>query len=70
MKLNINIGSTDRIIRFIFSLILVLLYYLGILNGMYGAIGLIIALLLTTSSLISFCPIYSILKANTLTKKK
>jgi hypothetical protein len=55
-----NMGSTDKLIRLAVAIILIVLYYKGILEGTIGIIALVIALIFTVTSLISFCPIYAI----------
>lgn len=65
-----NIGSTDKIIRIVAALLIVILYFFNVISGTLGIILLIVAALLIITSLISFCPLYPILKINTISKKK
>ncbi|MDP4240107.1 MAG: DUF2892 domain-containing protein [Bacteroidota bacterium] len=60
-----NMSSNDKLIRLGISIILIILYYKGVLVGTVGIISLIVALLLTLTSLIGFCPIYKLLGINT-----
>lgn len=69
MKLKSNVGTADRTIRLILAIALIILFYTGVLPGILGVIGLIVALLLTVTSLISFCPIYKIFKLNSVFQK-
>ncbi len=64
-----NIGSADKLIRLILAIVLILLFYFGVLTDTWGIIALIGALVLTVTSLINFCPIYPLFRINT-TKKK
>jgi membrane-bound ClpP family serine protease len=64
-----NIGSTDKLIRLLLAIVLILLFYFEILTDTFGIIALISALVLTVTSLINFCPLYTFLKINT-TKTK
>ncbi len=64
-----NIGSTDKLIRLLLAIVLILLFYFEILMDTFGIIALISALVLTVTSLINFCPLYTFLKINT-TKTK
>ncbi len=64
-----NIGSTDKLIRLLLAIVLILLFYFEILTDTFGIIALIAALVLTVTSLINFCPLYTFLKINT-TKTK
>lgn len=65
-----NIGSSDKLIRLGVAIVLIVLFYLEIITGTMGIIALVIALLLTVTSLINFCPLYSIFKINTAKKKE
>lgn len=65
-----NIGSSDKLIRLGVAIVLIVLFYLEIITGTMGIIALLIALLLTITSLINFCPLYSIFKFNTAKKKE
>ena len=65
-----NIGSSDKLIRLGVSIVLIVLFYLEIITGTMGIIALLIALLLTITSLINSCPLYSIFKINTAKKKE
>jgi len=65
-----NVGSADRTIRLILALTLIVLFYTGIINGIVGILALIVALLLTFTSLTSFCPIYKLFNITTIFHKK
>lgn len=60
-----NIGSTDKLIRLLLAIVLILLFYFEVLTDTFGIIALIAALVLTVTSLINFCPLYTFLKINT-----
>lgn len=64
-----NIGSADKLVRLGLAIVLIALFYLEILKDTLGIIALLVALLLTVTSLINFCPLYPILKINTTIKK-
>ena len=70
MKLISNVGTADRALRLILAIFLVVLFYTGILPGIFGVIGLVLALLLTVTSLLSFCPIYRMLRVSSIFKKE
>lgn len=60
-----NIGNIDRIIRLIAGIVLVVVsIFLG-LNTIISIIALIFGIILTLTALISFCPMYTILKIDT-----
>ncbi len=53
-------GNTDRAIRIVIAAILVALYFSGIVTGTLGIISLIVAGVFALTSLVSFCPLYTI----------
>ncbi len=65
-----NIGSTDKLIRLLLAIVLILLFYFEVLTDSLGILALIGALVLTVTSLINFCPIYGIFKINSAKKKE
>ncbi|HET8865558.1 MAG TPA: DUF2892 domain-containing protein [Gracilimonas sp.] len=54
-----NMGSSDKIIRFILAAIFVALYFTGTVTGTWGIVLLALACLFVLTSLISFCPLYA-----------
>ncbi|WP_103664449.1 YgaP family membrane protein [Gracilimonas amylolytica] len=54
-----NMGSTDKIIRFILAAIFVILYFTGTVTGTLGIVLLVLAGVFVLTSLISFCPLYA-----------
>ncbi|MDD4991775.1 MAG: DUF2892 domain-containing protein [Paludibacter sp.] len=65
-----NMGSIDKLIRLFAAIVLTVLYYMGILTGTLGIISLVVALVLTITSLISFCPLYFLFGIKTCNKEK
>jgi len=65
-----NIGSNDKLIRLALAIVLIVLFYKEILTGALGIAALVVALLLTVTSLVNFCPLYRILGINTDKKKE
>jgi len=61
-----NMGNTDRIIRTLVAVVIAGLYFTGTLTGLVGTILLVLAVVFAATSLISFCPLYTIfgLKTN------
>ena len=53
-------GSTDRIIRVLIALIVGALYLNGTISGTIGIVLLVVAGVFLLTSLISFCPLYSL----------
>lgn len=60
-----NMSSYDKLIRLGLSILLIILYYKQVVSGTIGIIALVLALLLTLTSLIGFCPIYALLGIDT-----
>lgn len=65
-----NMSSADRIIRLIISSIIVALYFLNIVSGTLGIVLLVLAGIFTLTSLIGFCPLYTIFGISTCSEKK
>ena len=63
-------GSTDKVIRLSVAAVLAALYFTGTVTGTLGIVALVAAGVFTLTSLVSFCPIYSILGINTCAVKK
>lgn len=60
-----NIGPTDKMIRSAIGIIITILYYSGIINGMLAIVLLAFAIILLLTSFINFCPLYALLGINT-----
>jgi len=65
-----NMGSTDKIIRILIALVVVVLYWQGIIPGTLGIVLLALAAIFVFTSLVSFCPLYLPLGINTCKKKE
>jgi uncharacterized membrane protein YccC len=65
-----NMGSADRIIRTIIAAVIAVLYFTGIIPGTLGMILLIISVVFVFTSLVSFCPLYTLLGVNTCSRKE
>ena len=57
-------GSVDRSIRLVVAAIVVVLYFSGVLSGTVGIIALVIAAIFTLTTLVGFCPLYTVLGLN------
>lgn len=55
-----NMGSTDRIIRTIIAIVALYLYFSGIVTGVFGILLIIISAIFLLTSLVSFCPLYTL----------
>jgi len=65
-----NMGSYDKLIRLVVAIVLIVLYYKEILPHPLGIIALALALVLTVTSLIGFCPLYTLFGINTCKKEE
>ncbi len=63
-----NMGSTDRIIRLIVSVLVLILFMTDVISGTLGWVLIAIAAIFTLTSMINFCPLYTILGVNTKNK--
>lgn len=60
-----NMGSTDKLIRFVLAAVFVGLYFTGTVTGTLGYILLALAAVFVLTSLVSFCPLYTLLGLST-----
>ena len=59
-----NLGTLDKLIRLVIAAIFVVLYFMGIVSGTLGIVLLVLAGVFVVTSLISFCPLYTVLGLN------
>lgn len=65
-----NMGSTDRIVRFVVAAIVAGLYFTNIISGTLGLVLMILGGVFLLTSFISFCPLYTIFGLNTCPMEK
>ncbi len=65
-----NMGNADRIIRLIVAAVLAYLYFGGVVTGTLGIVLVVVGGVFVLTSLISFCPLYSLVGLNTCPVKK
>ena len=65
-----NMGNTDRVVRILIAIIIGLLYYSDIINGAFGAIALVLALVFVATSFLGFCPLYGLVGFSTCPTKE
>ena len=58
-------GNADRIIRIVVVAALVVLYATGMTSGIWGTVALVAAGIFILTSLVGFCPIYTIVGIKT-----
>jgi len=64
-----NMGTIDIIVRLVIAAIVAVLYFTNVLSGIPGIILLIIAGVLTLTSIFSICPLYLALGLSTRSKE-
>lgn len=64
-----NMGSTDKTIRIILAALFAVLYFTGTVSGTVGIVLLVLGGIFLATSLISFCPLYTLFGINTCSKK-
>ena len=58
-------GPTDRIIRIVLAVIIGILYYTGIISGTLATVLGVAAAIFLVTSLVNFCPAYTLFGVNT-----
>ena len=65
-----NMGNTDRITRTIIAIIIAALFFTNLITGTLGIVLLAFAGIFLLTSLVSFCPLYTLFGMNTCQAKK
>ena len=65
-----NMGSADKAIRIVLAIVFAGLYITKIVEGTVGIALLVLGGVFLLTSILSFCPLYTILGMNTCEKKK
>ncbi len=67
-----NMGASDKIARIIIAAVIVILFFTNVISGTFGYVLLALAGVFVATSLISFCPLYTLfgLKTNSTEKDK
>lgn len=63
-------GTLDRAVRIILSVVFAVLFFTGTVSGALGMVLLVAGGIFLATSLISFCPLYTVLGINTCGVKK
>lgn len=63
-------GNTDKAIRVIIAAIIIILFLNDSISGMIGVVLLAVAAIFMLTSLLSFCPLYTIFGIKTNPKNK
>lgn len=65
-----NMGSADRVIRILLGVLFIVLYLLKTTEGTLGLVLAIVGGVFVLTSLVSFCPLYTLLGISTCKVKK
>jgi hypothetical protein len=65
-----NMSSADKIIRLIIVAIIIALYYTGTISGTLGTVLLVLSGVFVLTSLLGFCPLYTLFGISTCSTNK
>ena len=65
-----NMGNFDRIFRSLIAIAIIVLYLNDIIIGPFAIVGLVIAGIFLLTSILGFCPVYTLLHVNTCGRRK
>ena len=65
-----NMGNSDRIVRLLVAVVVAVLYFTNTITGTWAIVLLVIAGVFVLTSLVSFCPLYTLVGINTCTTTK
>ena len=65
-----NMGNLDKGIRIVIAIGIALLYYFNVIEGALAYVLMAFAIIFLLTSFISFCPLYTLIGANTCKLKK
>ena len=60
-----NMGSADRAIRVLIAIAVAILYFTGTIQGSLGVVLLVLAVVFLLTSVMGFCPLYTLFGMNT-----
>ena len=60
-----NMGSADKGIRIVIAIAVALLYYFDVIGGTLAYVLMAFAIIFLITSLVSFCPLYTLFGMNT-----
>tara|TARA_R110000751_G_scaffold240617_4_gene341215 strand:- start:241 stop:447 length:207 start_codon:yes stop_codon:yes gene_type:complete len=68
--MKVNMGKNDKVIRIVIAIVIAVLYWQGIIEETLAYILLALSAIFVLTSLISFCPLYTLFGINTCKVKK
>ncbi len=63
-----NLGTADRIVRFVIALVVAILYFTNVITGVLAIVLGVLAVVLLATAVVGFCPLYAPFKFSTLKK--
>ena len=63
-------GNIDKIIRVLVAIVIAVLFFTNVISGTLGIVLLVLAGVFVLTSVMSFCPLYTLVGINTCTKDK
>ena len=57
MQMKRNLSGLNRIIRLIIAVVSAILYFTGIVSGVWGIVLLAVAIIMLTTSVAGYCPL-------------
>jgi uncharacterized membrane protein HdeD (DUF308 family) len=64
-----NMGNADRIVRILVAVLFATLYFSGFVTGVLGIVLLAFGVVFLLTSVVSFCPLYTLAGINTCSRK-
>jgi hypothetical protein len=64
-----NMGAADRIIRVLLAAVFAYLYFSGTVTGTLGIVLVVLGGVFVLTSLVSFCPLYTLVGMSTCPRK-
>lgn len=65
-----NMGGTDKAIRLLFAMVVLILALTKVITGTLAIVLILMAGVFVLTTMISFCPLYTLLGINTCKKKE
>jgi hypothetical protein len=60
-----NMGTADKSVRVLLAIAVAVLYYFDVIGGTLAIVLMAFAIIFLLTSLVSFCPLYTLLGINT-----
>jgi hypothetical protein len=70
MMMKKNMGNVDRLLRIVIAIVFSVLFFTGTVTGTVGIVLLVLGGVFLATSLISFCPLYTLVGINTCPAEK